>query len=144
MSREIGLEKSSMAPEAEVPTETRPRRFGPWSKIHTFDSLKERNYRWFWLGMLGSFSGMQMQLLARGWLVVDDLNGSALDLGLVYTSFGLPILLFSLFSGVVTDRVDKRMLLVYTQGSIGLVSLAVAVLIATDHIQMWHVFVSAF
>lgn len=114
------------------------------SKIHTFESLSEPRFRWFWLGMLFSFAGMQMQLLARGWLVIDNLNGSALDLGLVYSSHGVPILLFSLFGGVVSDRVDKRKLLAITQGSIGLISLGMAILILTDRVQMWHVYVAAF
>ncbi len=94
--------------------------------------------------MLFSFAGMQMQLLARGWLVVDNLNGSALHLGLVYSCHGLPILLFSLFGGVMSDRVDKRKVLAVTQGLIGLISLGMAILILTERVQMWHVFVAAF
>ena len=77
-------------------------------RVHTFDSLKEPSYRWLWLGMLGSFAGMHMQLLARGWLVVDKLEGSALDLGIVTSGSGASILVFSLIGGVVSDRVPKR------------------------------------
>ena len=113
-----------------------------WEKIHTFDSLKERNYRWLWFGMVGSFAAMQMQMVARGWLVVDTLNGSALDLGIVMSSMGIPLLVFSLFGGVVTDRVQKRNLLIVTQVSIGLTTLIIATLVATELIQLWHLILS--
>ena len=108
------------------------------SRIHTFDSLKEPSYRWLWLGMLGSFAGMQMQMLARGWLVVDKLDGSALDLGIVTSSNGLPLLVLSLFGGVISDRFPKRNLLIITQSCNGLIALLVALLIVTDRVQIWH------
>ena len=111
------------------------------SRVHTFDSLRESSYRWLWLGMLGSFAGMQMQMLARGWLVVDELEGSALDLGIVTSSSGAPLLLLSLFGGVVSDRFPKRNLLVVTQTANGIIALLVAVLIVTDLVQMWHMIV---
>lgn len=116
---------------------------GLLSRIHTFDSLKEPSYRWLWLGMLGSFAGMQMQMLARGWLVVDKLDGSALDLGIVTSSNGLPLLVLSLFGGVISDRFPKRNLLIITQSCNGLIALLVAILIVTDRVQIWHMIVAA-
>ena len=116
---------------------------GLLSRVHTFDSLKEPSYRWLWLGMLGSFAGMQMQMLARGWLVVDKLDGSALDLGIVTSSNGLPLLILSLFGGVISDRFPKRNLLIITQSCNGLIALLVALLIVTDRVQIWHMIVAA-
>ena len=116
---------------------------GLLSRVHTFDSLKEPSYRWLWLGMLGSFAGMQMQMLARGWLVVDKLDGSALDLGIVTSSNGLPLLVLSLFGGVISDRFSKRNLLIITQSCNGLIALLVALLIVTDRVQIWHMIVAA-
>lgn len=116
---------------------------GLLSRIHTFDSLKEPSYRWLWLGMLGSFAGMQMQMLARGWLVVDKLDGSALDLGIVTSSNGLPLLALSLFGGVISDRFPKRNLLIITQSCNGLIALLVALLIVTDRVQIWHMILAA-
>ncbi len=116
---------------------------GLLSRVHTFDSLKQPSYRWLWLGMLGSFAGMQMQMLARGWLVVDKLDGSALDLGIVTSSNGVPLLVLSLFGGVISDRFPKRNLLIVTQSCNGLIALLVAVLIITDRVQIWHMIVAA-
>ncbi|MGE0544302.1 MAG: MFS transporter [Dehalococcoidia bacterium] len=106
----------------------------------TFAALRNRDYRLLWLGTLGSFTAMQMQQVARGYLAY-DLSGSAAVLGVVGLSFGLPQLIFSLFGGVIADRVKKRNLLLVTQICTGLVALATAVLVATDIITIWQLIV---
>ncbi|HAL48254.1 MAG TPA: MFS transporter, partial [Dehalococcoidia bacterium] len=60
-----------------------------------------------WLGMLGVMAGMQMQMLARSYLVY-DITGSASLLGLVAAGNALPMLGFSLFGGAFADRFDRR------------------------------------
>lgn len=103
----------------------------------TFSSLQNRNYRRYWLSTMASFAAMQMQLVVRGWLVY-ELTDSALALGLVSAGAGLSILIFSLYGGVITDRVDKRKLLISTQAISGIVTLVIAVLISTGAIALWH------
>ena len=143
MSKETGLSApQTLAAPADKGIGSGDRR-GLLARVHTFDSLKERSYRWLWLGMLGAFAGMQMQMLARGWLVVDKLDGSALDLGIVTSSSGAPLLLLSLFGGVISDRFPKRNLLVVTQTCNAIIALLVAVLIVTDLVQIWHMIVAA-
>jgi len=110
--------------------------------LKTFDSLRIRSFRWYWYGMLAGFVAMQMQILAQGWLVY-TLSDSALALGLVSAAWGLPVLIFSLFGGVITDRVEKRNLLIVTQGMVGALMLAVTILIATGLIQVWHMFLAS-
>jgi len=111
--------------------------------LKTFDSLRIRNFRWYWYGMLAAFVAMQMQVLAQGWLVY-ALSESALALGLVSAAWGIPVLILSLFGGVVTDRVEKRNLLIITQGIVGAITIAVTILIATGLVQVWHMFVASF
>ena len=143
MSKQTGLSaQQTLAAPAAKGIGSGDRR-GLLARVHTFDSLKERSYRWLWLGMLGAFAGMQMQMLARGWLVVDKLDGSALDLGIVTSSSGVPLLLLSLFGGVISDRFPKRNLLVVTQTCNAIIALLVAVLIVTDLVQIWHMIVAA-
>ena len=108
----------------------------------TFSSLENRDYRFYWLGLLASSTGQQMQLVVRGWLVY-ELTDSALALGLVSASAGVPILLFSLYGGVIVDRVDKRKLLIVTQCITGSATLAIAVLISTGAISLWHLMLAA-
>ena len=48
-----------------------------WRQLSVFDSLHNRDYRWFWLGRLASSATYQMGSVAQGWLVY-QLTGSAL------------------------------------------------------------------
>ena len=109
---------------------------------NTFSSLQNRNYRWYWLGNLASFAAMQMQIVARGWLVY-DMTGSPLALGWVSLAFGIAILVFALYGGVIVDRVEKRNLLIITQAFTGVVTLVIAVLITMDTIRLWHLVIAS-
>src|SRR5262245_18516475 len=79
-----------------------------------FRALSHRNFRLFWTGQLLSLVGTWMQSVAQGWLM-HRLTDSALMLGLLgFTQF-LPVMLFSLWAGVVVDRMDRRRLILITQ-----------------------------
>jgi MFS family permease len=80
----------------------------------TFLALKNPNYRLFWFGQIVSLTGTWMQNIALAWLVLRVTN-SPFALGTVTTIQFAPILLFSLFGGVIADRFPKYRLLVCTQ-----------------------------
>jgi MFS family permease len=111
-------------------------------RVTTFASLRNRNYRWFWLSMLASFSGLMMQNLARGWLVY-ELTSSPFALGMVSAAWGVPMLLLAIYGGAVTDRVSKRNLLIITQITQGIITAIISVLIFTGAIAVWHLMVAA-
>ena len=92
----------------------------------SFRALRYRNFRLFWSGQLVSVVGTWMQSVAQGWLM-HRLTGSAFMLGLLGFAQFLPVLLLSLWAGVIVDRVDKRHLIMATQT----LALAQAVLLAT-------------
>ena len=100
-----------------------------------FGSLRLRDYRLLWLSQVPSFAAMQMQQVARG-LLAYQLTGSYAAVGVVMMSWGIPQLLLSLVGGAVADRVNKRKLIMIVQAATGLVSLATAILIATDLISI--------
>jgi len=108
----------------------------------TFASLEDRRYRFFWLSCVGMYAAMQMQIVVRLWLVY-DLSESALDLGLVGAAAGVPILLVSPYAGVIADRVDKRTLLIVSQGLAAALTLLIGVLITVDEIYVWHLIVAS-
>ncbi|MBW1711112.1 MAG: MFS transporter [Deltaproteobacteria bacterium] len=114
----------------------------PKMRFAAFASLKNRDFRWYWFGMLASFNAMQMQVVARGWLVYTMTN-SPLALGLVSAGFGIPMLLFSLYGGAIADRVEKRNLLLVTRSGMSLVSLIVTILITTKMIALWHLMLAS-
>src|SRR5262245_61936606 len=80
----------------------------------TFAALRHRNFRLFLFGQFVSLCGTLMQQVALGWLVL-ELTDSPFAVGLVTTLGSLPILLLTLYGGVVADRVDKRRFVVTLQ-----------------------------
>jgi MFS family permease len=103
-----------------------------------FRALRHRNYRLFWYGQLVSLIGTWMQSVAQQWLVY-RLTGSATKLGIVAAAGTLPVLLLSLWAGVLVDRLPKRPVLVATQISAMLLAFALAALVATGSVQFWHI-----
>ena len=100
-----------------------------------FGALRHRNFKLFLAGQFVSLSGTWMQTVAQGWLVL-QLTHSAFKVGLVTTVGTLPVLLFTLYGGVVADRVNKRRALLLLQSLLLLEALALAVLTATGRITV--------
>ncbi|MDB5059809.1 MAG: major facilitator superfamily 1, partial [Chloroflexi bacterium] len=96
----------------------------------------------YWLGQLISISGTWMQTTAQAWLVL-KLTDSPTALGTVTLLQFLPITLLTLFGGVLADRVPKRNLVFATQSVGALQALILGVLVVTNAVQLWHVYVLA-
>ena len=77
-------------------------------------ALKSRNYRLYFGGQLVSLAGTWMQQIAMSWLAY-RLSNSALVLGMVGFASQIPILLLGAVGGVITDRFDRRRLMIITQ-----------------------------
>lgn len=84
-----------------------------------------------------------MQEIAQNWLVL-EITKSPFLLGVDAFLGDIPIFLFSLFGGVVADRMDRRHLLIISQLIQMASAITLAVLIATSHIQVWHIMLSSF
>ena len=81
--------------------------FAPFKDFaYAFRSLRNRNYRLFWFGQMVSLAGTWMQDVALSWLVL-SLTESPVALGLTMTIRFLPALLFSLYGGVLADRLPQ-------------------------------------
>jgi MFS family permease len=106
-------------------------------------ALAVPDFRYLWLGSLVSNIGTWMQQIGSGWLVL-QLTNSPFWLGLVAFAAALPILLFSLPAGVMADRVDRRRLLLGTQGLVGVLAALLAVLTATGSVRIGYVLVITF
>ena len=105
-------------------------------------ALRHRNFRMFWLGQLVSLVGTWMRSVAQGWLM-HRLTDSAWMLGLLGFAQFLPVMLFTLWAGVVADRVDKRRLILATQTLALVQALAFALVVSTGVVQPWMVVVLA-
>jgi len=106
--------------------------------LRTFVALRHRNFRLFWFGQLISLTGTWMQSIGQAWLVL-QLTHSAWLLGVVGALQFLPIMLFSLFGGVLADRLPKRKVLLFTQSFAMLQAIVLWILVASGHIQIWEV-----
>ncbi len=109
----------------------------------TFCSLENAQYRMLWMGTLFSFLGMQMQIIARGFLAF-DLTGRNTALGAVMLAFGIPSLVFTLWGGVLADRLPRRRTLLVSQSVIGLNAGWIALMIALGLIEFWMLLVASF
>lgn len=108
----------------------------------TFSSLRNRNFRLYLVGQSVSQAGTWMQTVALGWLVL-RLTGSGSLLGLVTACQFVPTLLLGAFAGAVSDRRSRWHILQATQVLAGLLALVIAVMVVTDTIQLWSLFVLA-
>ncbi|QBD78297.1 MFS transporter [Ktedonosporobacter rubrisoli] len=108
----------------------------------TFSALRHRNFRLFWSGQLISLTGTWMQSTGEAWLVL-QLTHNAFLLGLVGALQFLPVLLLTLFGGVLADRLPKRKVLLCTQTFALLQAATLSILVATGKIQLWHILVLA-
>jgi len=108
----------------------------------TFAALRHRNYRLWFAGQLISMIGWWMQNTAQGYLVY-DLTRSRAWLGYVGFAAGLPAWLFTLYGGVIADRVSRRGLLVVTQSAMLALALALAALVFTGVVRPWQILVLA-
>jgi MFS family permease len=110
--------------------------------LQGLSAFKHRNYRLFFFGQLISVIGTWMQTTAQAWLVT-DLTSSAFRVALVAVFQFLPVLFLSLVGGMIADRLPKRNLLVFTQIASALLAAILAVLVWTDRVELWQVYVLA-
>ena len=108
----------------------------------TFSALRHRNFRLFLAGQFLSLCGTWIQHVAHGWLVL-ELTDSAFAVGLVTTLGSLPILVFTLYGGLVADRVDRHRFLMLLQSLMLVEALILGTLVALDRITVEWVMVLA-
>lgn len=91
-------------------------------------------FRRYWIGAFLSFVGSWVQNVAQSWLVY-ELTHSEFLLGLVGFVQGLPMLLFAPIGGAISDRWNRRTILLITQSLFALSALMLAILTYTGLIR---------
>ncbi|WP_106058702.1 MFS transporter [Clostridium vincentii] len=105
-----------------------------------FTSLKHKNFRYYWIGMWVSLIGTWMQNIAQPWLAY-TLTDSPFLLSLIGILQFTPLLIFSLFAGVILDKFSKRKILLVTQSASLIITLMLAILVWQGTIQYWHILI---
>lgn len=105
-------------------------------------ALQSKNYRLFFAGQAVSLIGTWMQTIAMSWLVY-RLTGSPFLLGAVGFAADIPSFLFMPFAGVFADRFNRRKILIATQALSMIQAFVLALLVLSNTVQVWHLFVLA-
>lgn len=111
----------------------------------SFPALEHRDFRLFWFGMIVSFSGSVMQSAAILWHVslLASPGSKGLALGMVGLVKVIPIVGFSMLSGVVADAVDRRKLMLASQVLLALIAAALGVLTFAGLKVLWPLYLLA-
>jgi MFS family permease len=100
------------------------------------------NYRRFVSGQSISLVGSWAETIALALLVL-DLTHSSLTLGLVMATRYLPVLVGTPYAGLIVDCCDKRRVLMLTNATLGLTSLAIGSAVLTHSIELWQIYTGA-
>lgn len=100
-------------------------------------------FRWLFLGNAAFFFAMQGQMLTRT-LLAWDLTGEATSLAYVNLVVAVPMIFASMIGGAVTDRVERRRLVLLGQGLITCNEIVILMLLITGNLQFWHMLCTAF
>jgi predicted MFS family arabinose efflux permease len=108
-----------------------------------FKAFTYRDFRLLWAGAFTSSVGTWMQEVAQNWLIL-TMTGSASLLAIDAFLGDAPFLLFSLFGGVLADRMDRRRILLLSQVVQLSSAFLLATLIFTGHIEVWMILTLSF
>lgn len=111
----------------------------PKAVLGVFKSLRHRKFLIYFLGLGVSMNGSWIQQLAMGWLVF-SMTHSVFMLSLAVFLSQIPTLFLTPFTGVVSDRFDRRWIIFSTQAAMMLHSATLAVLTLTGVITMPMIF----
>jgi MFS family permease len=100
-------------------------RFSQLVNLRTFNSLRIPAFRFFWAALLCQMTAMNMQMMARS-LLIYRITGSTAILGIMSLFNAAPMLLLSLFGGVLADRLPKKKVMIFGQAGSAVVALGIA------------------
>ena len=113
-------------------------------QLHTLDSLlRYRDFRLLWTGNFCANSAQWFQLLTVGWLVRElslGSSNSALQVVAVGGISSLPVLLVGPWGGVLGDRIERRKLMMVTNGFMATGAVLFALLVYSGLAQVWHAY----
>lgn len=101
--------------------------------------LRHRDFALYFSGLTVSQCGSWMEQTLTTWLLY-EITGSPVLLGIGGALRAIPIFVFGLLAGAVADRVDRRRLLLLTQGGSALTSLGLGIVVATGQLEVWHIY----
>ena len=109
------------------------------SKIfRRYPALLYPEFRRYWTASFASVAASNLVVLGQGWLIF-DLTRSPLQLGILGAASSVPGIVVNLIGGVIADRFDKRLILLWTHLTNTVLLAILAILDATGYVEVWHV-----
>jgi len=103
-----------------------------------FGALRERRFRLLWLGQATSTLGDGLVPVALAFAVIQTLDGSPTDLGIVLAAQTLPVVVFVLAGGVWADRLPRQMVMLVSDLIRCAVQATMAILLLSGQAQLWE------
>ncbi len=113
------------------------------TRMPAFDVLKNGDFRTLWTVKAVNEVSRRMELLAMGYLVL-RMTDSPFQVGLIAVFLNLPRPFFSLFAGLVADRLDRRRVLIGVHAIYTVISTVLLLLLVMGAVEPWHVFIAIF
>jgi MFS family permease len=112
-------------------------REGGFSRVQMLAPLRLRDFRLLWSGMCVSLLGDGVFIVAMAWQIY-ALSNTPTALAVVGIAMTVPTIAFLLVGGVVSDRFDRRRVMLAADVARGLAIAAIAVLSLTGTLELWH------
>ena len=104
--------------------------------------LRHRDFALYFTGLTVSQCGSWMEQTLTTWLLY-EITGSPVLLGIGGAMRAIPTFAFGLLAGAIADRVDRRRLLLFTQGGSALTSFGLGLVVATGQVEVWHIYLAS-
>ena len=113
-------------------------RAGGASRQGLLAPLRQRDFRLLWTGMCASLLGDGAFIVALAWQVY-QLSDAPTAMGVVGVAMTVPTIVFLLIGGALSDRLDRRRLMLAADVARLLAAACLAVLTVTGTLEIWHV-----
>jgi DHA3 family tetracycline resistance protein-like MFS transporter len=112
-------------------------RVGGFSRVRLLEPLRHRDFRLLWSGMSVSLVGDGIFFVALAWQVY-ELSNVPTALSLVGIAMSVPTIAFLLLGGVVSDRIERRRVMLAADLVRGAAVVSIAALSMTGALAIWH------
>ena len=107
------------------------------NKTTTVSPLKLSQFRWLFSSNMAFFFAMGSQGIVRAWLAF-KLTQSELALGTVTVAMAIPMFFIAPLGGVISDRMDRRNIIIVGQALVLGNELAITILLLFNKLHFWH------
>ncbi len=106
--------------------------------LNTFRSLKYKNFRLFFPGLIISQIGIWIQNIAIGWIIY-NLTKSPLIMGIIMCTNAIPLFIITPFAGVIIDKFNRHKMLITIQILFAIQAFLIAFVTLSDFIRVWNI-----